>query len=135
MLEPAIEALPYFFAKVADVIGRYDGHDIGRQAAASRFQINPIMRELHIDSAVEQLAQMRPVPKVPRAPVDFVNDDALGLAPFHAGEHFGKYRAACFRGGLFFFEPLSDLDTVPISVRAYGGFLFFKRNALALFRR
>ena len=51
------------------------------------FEVEVLVREVYLDSAIHEFAQVRPVLEVPDAPVDLVDDHACGAAGLKLGKH------------------------------------------------
>src|SRR3546814_236096 len=112
LAQSCLDTLEALFAEVADVVGGDHGLDVGRQAAATRPEVDAVVREVHIDAAVEQLAEVRPVSEVPGSAVDLVEDDAGGTTAGEATDHAAEYPTSRLRRCLHLFEPLADSEAV-----------------------
>src|SRR3546814_1793720 len=67
LAQPCLDTLEALFAEVADVVGGDHGLDVGRQAAATRPEVDAVVREVHVDAAIEELPEVSPVPEIPRS--------------------------------------------------------------------
>src|SRR3546814_10039317 len=112
LAQPCLDTLEALFAEVSDVGGGDHGLDVGRQAAATRPEVDAVVREVHIDAACEQLAEVRPVSEVPGSAVDLVEDDAGGTTAGEATDHAAEYPTSRLRRCLHLFEPLADSEAV-----------------------
>src|SRR3546814_285466 len=65
--QTCLDTLEALFAGVADVVGGDHGLDVGRQAAATRPEVDAVVREVHVDAAIEELPEVSPVPEIPRS--------------------------------------------------------------------
>ena len=85
---------------------------------------------MHVDTTVDQVAKVRPVLEVARAPVDLVNDNALRVTLLQFGKHAREQCSTLLRGRFLLLEPLSDLQALPGSIRLNGASLFLKGRAV-----
>src|SRR3546814_14627948 len=108
LAQPCLDTLEALFAEVADVVGGDHGLDVGRQAAATRPEVDAVVREVHIDAAVEQLAEVRPVSEVPGSAVDLVEDDAGGPNAGEETDHGAEYPTSRIRPWPQHLEPPAD---------------------------
>ncbi len=76
LFEAAVHAFDRFLAQVPDVVCGHDGLDVSRQPAATRTQIKRVMRDVDLEPAVDQLAEVRPIPQIACRPIDLVDHNA-----------------------------------------------------------
>lgn len=84
---------------------------------------------MDFNAFVDQFAKIGPVLEVPRAPVNFMDDDARSLPFTELREHLVPHGPPRFRGGLALFEPFNDFQIVPYRVSLDGFLLFGQRYA------
>src|ERR1035441_1134328 len=74
LLQPTIESLLRLFLEVSDEIGGDYGLDVGGETAAAGVEVQTLIGEMDVDSAVDHLAEVRPIPEIARAPINLVDD-------------------------------------------------------------
>ena len=95
-------------------------------------QVQRFVDKVDFNAAVDKFAEVSPVAEIAGAPVDLVDDDAAGTAPFELLDHLAEKRSAAFGRRLQFFEPSRDLQAMSLGVLLNGSPLLLERNALAL---
>lgn len=112
----ANEALAHFLPKIANVVGGDHGLNVGGQPTATGVEAKVIVGKTHVDTNVDQIADLSPVPEVAGTPVDFVNDEPLSVAPCELAHHMAKLYPTGSRGRLAFLKPFADLEPSRSSV-------------------
>ena len=96
---------------------------------AARGQVQRFIGKMDFHAPVDQFAEVCPVPEIPGAAVDLVDDDAdSGLLPeqFH---HRAEDGTALFGRRFLLFKPAGNLQLVSLGVAFNGVFLLGKRYA------
>ena len=88
------------------------------------------MAEMDFYTLVDELAEIGPVPEVPRTPVDLMNENATELSATELLEHLREESAAAFGCRLPFFEPRGDGKAGTLGKARDRFFLFLKGNAV-----
>src|SRR6185369_15860607 len=127
LLETAVETLERLLAQVADEVCRDDCLDIGSQPATSGVKVERLIDEMDGDAGVDKLAEVGPIPQVPRAPVDLVDDESVGLALPQEAEHLRELRATALRRRPGLLEPLGNGEAVGRGIAGDRIALFLRR--------
>ncbi len=75
------------------------------------------MREPHVHAHVDEFAQVSPVFEIAGAAIDFVDDDAGGVAALQLGEQPTKHLSTEFCRRLHLFVPAGDGKIISRGIR------------------
>jgi hypothetical protein len=77
LFQPTVQTFFHFVTEIPAVVGRHDCLNVGREPACGGLQINAFSSEMDFHAGINKLPNIIPVLKVPRAPVNFVDHDAM----------------------------------------------------------
>src|SRR5207249_2913463 len=109
--------------------------NVGSKPAATRSEIEIVVREINLHTAFDQVVDVRPVAVVASASIDLVNHDALCFALAQELDHSSEFRTPSLGSGLSLFKPLGEFRVRARRVSLYRRALFLERDAEALLGR
>ena len=129
LFQAAIEALPRLLAEIPNEVRRNNGLNVGRQSAPARVKVEIVVREVHLDAAVDELTEVRPVAEVPSAPIDLVDHNAARLSVRKTTEHLCEQWTTPRCGRLPFLKPGRNGEVVVRGVALDGIALLLEGHA------
>lgn len=105
LFQPSIESFLRFLPEVADEVRSDHCLNICGEPSATGIQIEAFIRKVNLYSCVNELAQISPILKVPRASIYFMDHHATRFPASQGLDHLVKKRTPALRCGLLFFEP------------------------------